>query len=239
MVEMANEIIVGMGQIGKALREIIGPCMVYDVAKKNEVDSSTPVDVMHVAFPHDKDFETEVKQYKERWNPRLTIIYSTVPIGTTERLQPGVVHSPIEGKHPDLEKSIRIMPRWIGSSDRDARERAVAYWYAKVLGGVRTVESADHTEFLKLRSTAKYGVNIAWADYEKSVADKIKMKYALIKRFDMDYNFLYEKLGMIQYQRYILDPPKGKIGGHCVVSNADILDEQYPNDMLKEIRKMG
>ena len=69
----------------------------------------------------------------------------------------------------------------------------------------------------------------------KSVADKIDMDFELLKEFDRDYNKLYHELGENWAQRYILDPPEGKIGGHCLVPNAKLLNEQYPNEWLEKL----
>ena len=125
-------------------------------------------------------------------------------------------------------------PRWVGSSDKQARKLATAFWEAFV--PVRALPSADFTEWLKLRSTSKYGINIVWTGYEAEVSKKLGMDFSAVRQFDMDYNALYENLGMHEYKRYILDPPKGKIGGHCVVPNAKMLNKQYPNKWLEEIK---
>lgn len=231
-----NSLIIGSGEVGKSLHTVLRrepTCFIRDV-KPVKVPS---IDVLHIAFPYSKDFIKSVKNYIEQYDPSLTIVYSSVPIGTCESIGTHIVHSPIEGKHPNLHESIRIMPRWLGAKDKKALRDAGAYWsvFAET---VRLVKSSRATEMLKLRSTAKYGINLVWADYEKSLTDSIGAEWDMVKLFDLDYNMLYEQLGFPEYSRYLLDPPGGKIGGHCVRENAILLDAQYPNDLLKMIIAM-
>jgi len=177
----------------------------------------------------------QVGEYRYKYKSKHTIIYSTVPIGTCGLLD--VTHSPVEGRHPNLEKSIRTMVRWLGSKNKSELDFFDKLFKEKNIK-TRLVDSPEFTEFLKLRSTSKYGVNLVWADYEKSVADDLGMDFELLKEFDRNYNELYEKLDEDWAKRYVLDPPGGKINGHCVVPNSILLDKQYPNQMLKMIEEM-
>lgn len=232
-----KSLIIGMGEIGTALYKVINRSKVVYTRDMADTDhDAKDVDILHIAFPYSEGFVNEVKNYIEFYDPKLTIIYSTLPIGTCEEIGDTVVHSPVEGKHPELEESILIMPRWLGCRDTEALEASVQFWMPQVKT-IRTMSSSKFTEFLKLRSTSKYGINLAWTDYEKSVADDIGMNFDALKNFDSDYNQLYFKMGLPEFQRYILDPPNGVIGGHCVVPNAEILNEQYPYVMLDEIIK--
>ena len=226
-----NVTIIGRGQIGKAFSEVlrsIVPVEVYDRVSSEQCVEKT--DILIIAFPYYGDsFCSEVKRYQGMFNPDDTVVVSTVPVGTCRRV--GAVHSPVEGKHPHLANSIRKGVRWVGGINAFK----VTQLFQEANLEVRQVERPEHTEFLKLRSTSLYGVNIEFARYSKDVADKVGMDFELVKDFDRDYNNLYVELGLYQFQRYILDPPEGKIGGHCVVPNAEILDKQYPHNYLKNI----
>lgn len=233
-----NHLIVGYGEIGKAVAEIVGERSIDIIDEGYTAPGpNRKLDVMHVCFPYSDKFVEEVNSYIETYKPTHTVIYSTVAIGTTVQI-PDAVHSPVEGKHPNLAKSMKVMPRWVGSNNKEE-----GAWFAGFFGGkgltVRTVGNSDFTEFLKLRSTSKYGINLMWADYEESVAADLGMPFEHIIEFDRDYNKLYKDMGLVNFQRYILTPPNGKIGGHCVVPNAKILNEQYPDEMLDRLEKMG
>lgn len=231
-------LVIGMGEVGTALYKVLNRSKVVYARDLADTDHDhSEVRILHIAFPYTDNFVNDVSGYLELYAPDLVIVYSSVPIGTCEKIGDNIVHSPVEGKHPALEESILMSPRYLGCKDPLALEAAVQFWVplAKIL---RTLPSASHTEFLKLRSTSKYGINIAWTDYEKKVADAIGMDFTALKNFDIDYNILYQQLGLPQFQRYILDPPNGQIGGHCVVPNAEALNEQFPSPMLEEVIKM-
>ena len=236
------DILIGLGQIGRAIEDIIGPVMTHDTNTLNGiVHTNKPIRFMHIAIPYSEDFVKIVQDYAAGFEFQENggvIVYSTVPIGTCRKIGPNVAHSPVEGKHPRLTNSILSSVRWVGSENLELRENVGNFW-ARYVKQVRLVESSDFTEFLKLRSTSKYGINIVWTDYESKVAQEIKMPFAYVKEFDKHYNDLYKRLKLPQYRRYILDPPNGVCGGHCVKPNAKLLDEQYPDSLLKMIYAMG
>lgn len=242
-----NCILVGYGEIGKAVNEVYGKAHKIDVIDKRlQRDRySSKYDLMLVAIPYSDDFVDIVLRYKKRFKPEGTIIFSTVQIGTTAQIH-NAVHSPVEGKHPELAQSIRTMTRWVGGADEVDEHIAplILDFLAVPIKGrklnLEVVSSSSFTEFLKMASTSLYGVNIEFARYRNSVAKELGMDYELVKKFDLDYNKLYKGLGMTQFQRYILDPPKGDLGGHCVTPNSVLLDKQFPSLFLKEIyRKKG
>lgn len=232
-----NSLILGRGEIGKAVSRVIqitDKVASYDI--QDEDNRPSAADILHICFPYSDEFISEVKTYIATCLPEHVIIWSTVPIGTTKKIK-GAVHSPIEGRHPMLDESIRNSVRWVGVNDESEKEFFTQYFKLMFIK-TRVVDNSDFTEFLKLRSTAKYGINLVWTDYEAKVADSLEMDFTLVKKFDEDYNKLYHNLDVSWAKRYILDPPYGKIGGHCVVPNAEILDEQYPSELLKLIKEM-
>lgn len=229
-----SSLVIGMGEVGKGLFDVLTAHESVAALDKDPEVIGYKINILHICFPYSDKFSEYVKKYIKLYNPELTIVYSTVPIGTCEKLK--VVHSPVEGKHPSIGLSIQNSARWLGSSDRKLLNKAEKLW--KKFVPVRRMESANFTEWLKLRSTSKYGINLVWTDYEDSVSKKLGMDYSAVRQFDLDYNQMYLRLGMPDYQRYILNPPNGKIGGHCVRENAMLLNEDYPDDLLEMIVEM-
>lgn len=233
---MEKHLVIGLGQIGRAVRDVLSSKYGVDgLDLKIGVGSILDqYDVLHICFPYSEGFQYNVHHYIKKYEPKLVIVYSTTQVGTCNGIGPGVVHSPVEGKHPNLAKSIRLFTRWIGCASDDAREAAVDIW-RPLVRGVRMVDDSSHTELLKLRSTSKYAINIAWTQYEKECTDMVGMDFELVKEFDQDYNSLYEKLGYDDVKRYILDPPNNKIGGHCLVPNAKLLNEFNRSNYLDDV----
>lgn len=229
-----QSLIIGYGEIGRAVGINIG---IHDFADRTIPPQQT-YEVIHICYPCEDDvFVTSVKAYIELYKPEHVIVWSTVPIGTTRQI-PGAVHSPIEGKHPDLSDSIGYMERWVGYNDR-----AEGQWfnnYFTDLGlKVKLIENSDFTEALKLLSTTEYGINIEFARYKKHIADEIGMDYELTKEWNIEYNRLYKSLGFEKkFQKFVLDAPEGPKGGHCVVPNARILHERYPSELTKIVGEL-
>lgn len=241
-----KHLIIGHGQIGQAIHAMLKrsedeTIETYDVQKNTEDDKkkileSGQLDILHICFPFNEKFVECVKAYIEEFKPIATVIYSTVKIGTTKQLGKNVFHSPVVGRHPNLYEGVLYGLRFIGTNQGNAHP--VDTLWDSLGARVKVVNSTDVTEFIKIRSTSKFGINLVWTDYEKSVADDIGMDFNILKEFDEDYNKLYIKLGMEWAQQYIIDPPGGSIGGHCVIPNAKLLNDQYPNEWLKKIIAM-
>lgn len=230
-----TSIIIGYGEIGKAVHEVIGDTLVVDRDLKPDI-KGVRIDIMHVCMPYSEKFVSDVLAYEIKYKPKHIIIYSTVAIGTTKFIKKAV-HSPVEGKHPHLAQSMRDMKRWIGANSKTEGNFFAAYFrHLNIVP--RIVNSSNYTEALKLLSTTEYGVNIEFARYKKQVADSIGMKFGLTKKWNKDYNKLYHNLGMDWAQKYILDAPVGPKGGHCVTPNAKILYQHYPDELVKIVGEL-
>jgi hypothetical protein len=223
-------LLIGYGQIGRSVYEVFSESHaidIYDIVFKEKPEGE--FDILLVAIPYGDKFVETVNQYRSDYAVKATIVFSTVAIGTTRQIL-GAVHSPVEGKHPKLADSMRIMPRWVGGLSRPAER-----FFKEAGFMLKWCPKPEITEFLKLQSTSKYGVAIEFTRYIKAACDSLGMDFEYIREFDRDYNDLYRELGLPQYSRYILHPPEGNIKGHCVRENSIILDAQYPSDFLKEI----
>lgn len=225
-----SNLIIGYGEIGQAVHAVIGESGVIDLVREEDVPEK--VTVMHICFPYAETFEDAVHAYITRYNPQHIVIWSTVPVGTTVIFGLKAVHSPVEGRHPDLETSIRTMERWIGASIRGEAQYFTDY-FQKLGLDVKIAGSPRFTEALKLLSTTEYGLNIEFARYKAKVARELGMDYELTKEWNREYNKLYKSLGLEKrFQKFVLDEPVGPIGGHCVGPNAAILTEQFPDPLV-------
>lgn len=230
-----TDLIVGMGEIGTAISGVFPEAETID---KQPKEVGKYVRVMHICFPYSTNFVNIVRAYIKEYTPDHVVIYSTVPIGTCEKIGPMIAHSPVEGRHPDLELSVRTMERWIGTDDPDTGRFFTSLFREQGIK-TRVVGSSKYTEALKLLSTAEYGINLVFADYKQRVADEIDMDDRLLKDWNTAYNKLYRDLGVHnRFQKFVLDAPGGKIGGHCVVPNAKLLHVQFPSELLYMIMEM-
>ena len=225
-----NCLILGFGEVGQGVYEAFKDYHDidhFDLKKEGQVIYKD-YDLLLICFPYCEKFIEWVIWYQERFvNTKATIIFSTVPIGTTRQI-PNAVHCPIEGKHPNLAESIRKFDRYIGGNV----QLAVQFFFDAGfdLDRVEWFKDSETTELMKLQSTTNYGINIEYARELKKVCDKYKVPYEAIKEYNRSYNKLYEGT---DYKRYILDPPKGKIGGHCILQNLPLFKKDFNNKFIE------
>ena len=127
--------IIGMGEVGRALSEFLG------MPGRDIEPDGGPADVIHIAYPWTPDFEEQVWTHADEHDASLVIVHSTVPVGTCD---PHLwVHSPVRGKHPNLTDAFRVTAKPFGGAH--ARE-AARTWPGKT----RVFETARVTEAGKL-----------------------------------------------------------------------------------------
>lgn len=238
-------LVVGHGEVGKSMEQVIKKKRPdwavgwIDKDKRNLPQRSEPR-VMHVCFRYaNGDFVETVIKYIREFNPKLTIINSTVAVGTCEKIRKRqgnmVVHVPVIGVHPYLAESIMKFKIMIGDSGGLSGEEAKEYYSwlglrAEIFGRARD------TELSKLLSTTTYGVYIEWARQMEEICDTYGVSFEKIMDFTKQYNLGYQLLGMGKFTRPLIVPPVGKVGGHCVLPNADILYEDIKCSLfLKEL----
>ena len=221
-------IIVGLGEVGKPLMEIIKPRH-----QTHGVDIGIPApvttcDVMHVCFPfHDDKFAGQVVTYIRQYNPLLTVINSTVSPGTTRRIAElsgtAVVNSPVRGKHIRMQQEMLHYDKFIGAINPEAGKRAVDHFQSV---GIKTrlLTSPEASELAKLTETTYFGLLIAWAQEVERYCTQVGASYEEVIGF-------YEEIKFLPPVKYF----PGVIGGHCVMPNIAILKQHFSSEMLDAI----
>jgi UDP-N-acetyl-D-mannosaminuronate dehydrogenase len=222
-------VVVGLGEVGKPLFELVSRH--YDVVGVDisPVGQIGEVDIMHVCFPFEiKDFIGEAARYIDLFRPALTIVNSTVSIGTTraiaDRSGQNVVNSPIRGKHARMLDEIGIYTKFVGAMDPAAGQRAAEHFQSL---GMKTkiLSSPEATELAKLTETTYFGLMIAWAQEVERYCDETGQDYAEVVSF-------YEEIKFFPPVKYF----PGVIGGHCVMPNIKILRKRYESSLLEAIQ---
>lgn len=231
---MNKHLVVGLGEIGNPIYQILKEghgdgVYGYDpkIASANVLPTS-PIYSLHICIPWGNNFIGVVQTYQTQYKPIVTVIHSTVPVGTSHKL--GAVHSPVLGKHPNLYEDIKKFTKWFGGTGATV----AASLFEKCGLATRVVIEADLTEFLKLACLAKYGLAITFADYLNRVCLANGFDYTSVTHWDMDYN-----AGVAQHlHRPLIVPPEKNIGGHCVIPGTNLLNQQFPNELLEQILKL-
>jgi UDP-N-acetyl-D-mannosaminuronate dehydrogenase len=229
---VSNQIlVVGLGEIGKPLLEIVSekyPAVGVDL---EPVEPGGECSVMHVCFPFNSadTFVQECVRYIRKYGPGLTVINSTVAPYTTRRVQEEsggrVVNSPVRGKHWKMRQDLLHYTKFIGGIEADACREASAHFQSL---GMKTkvLSSPEATEIAKLSETTYFGLLIAWAQEVERYCDRTDAEYNEVVSF-------YEEIPFLPPVKYT----SGVIGGHCVLPNIEILRQLLKSDLLEAIQE--
>ncbi len=227
-----KHLIIGAGEVGQSLFNVLKPH--YNVFLRDKNDNLTGnFDVIHVCYSNIKDFIKITNIYIKKYKPNLVIIHSTIPVGITKKILKTAVHSPIRGLHPNLEKGIKTFVKYFGGP----KAKEAAKIFSDIGIKTKIFKNPETTELLKILDTAYYGWNIIFAKEVKRICDKLKLDFDEIYTIsNRDYNKGYIKLGKSNVVRPVLKAMPGKIGGHCVVQNCEML-ESWITKIIKERSK--
>lgn len=222
-------IVVGLGEVGKPLFELLSAQYnVVGVDIAPPIEPITGISVLHICYPFEiKDFVGECVRYIDLFKPELTIINSTVGVGTTravaERTGTPVVHSPVRGKHVRMLEELRSYTKFVGAMDAATSEAASRHFE---LAGLKTriLSSPEASELAKLTETTYFGVMIAWAQEVERYCDQSGANYDEVTSF-------YDEIKFFPPVRYF----SGVIGGHCVLPNIKILKKFTSSSILEAI----
>lgn len=230
MTERKKVVVVGLGEIGRPLFELISQH--HEAAGVDVAPAATRIDrpdFMHVCYPSQiPDFIGETARYIELFHPAITVINSTVSVGTTraieERSGVPVVNSPVRGKHARMLDDLRRYTKFVGAATPEVGQK-VADHFQNLGLKTKVLSSPEATELAKLTETTYFGVMIAWAQEVERYCDQAGQNYEEVISF-------YDEIGFFPPVKYF----PGIIGGHCVLPNIEILRRFQPSQLLEAIR---
>ena len=240
-------LIVGLGEIGHTLFSLYSEAnekfLVYgldlDMKKMMLLNQSTAkvpekIDILQVCLPcsSQEKFVDTIKNYVDQYKPKLTIINSTVPPGTTLKVAATcsclVAHSPARGVHINAEHMIWEMKRWtkyVGGADATASITARDHFKSMGLK-VKVLKSCRETELAKLFETTYRAWMIA------CFQEMHRISRAFNADFDEVVDFI-EDTHKERFDRPVMFP--GVIGGHCLIPNTELLLKSYDSELLSLI----
>jgi UDP-N-acetyl-D-mannosaminuronate dehydrogenase len=219
-------IVAGLGEVGQPLLNILKrsyQCIGVDVAP---VEVERPCSVLHVCYPFQlKDFIGTTVAYIEKYRPGLTIINSTVSVGTTrdvqKRVSSPVVYSPVRGKHAKMEQDMLFYQKFVGGSDPLSTQQAAQH-FAGAGFKVATFPNSDAGELSKLLETTWLGMLVGWAQDVERMAEQCHASYDDVNEFVKEISYLPRVF-------------PGHIGGHCVMPNIAILRQKFNSKFLDAV----
>jgi len=220
-------VIVGLGEVGKPLLEIMKGRYRTFGADINQPAPVSECDVMHICFPFQSKFVRQVVEYIHQYRPALTVINSTVAPGTTRSIAVesgnAVVNSPVRGKHARMQQELLHYTKFVGALDPRSGQRAVEH-FEGIGMKAKLLTSPEASEIAKLTETTYFGLLIAWAQEIERYCVKLDVNYDEVVSF-------YEEIRFFPPVKYF----PGEIGGHCVMPNIAILSQQFSSGLLEAI----
>jgi len=236
MEQVHKVLIVGYGEVGKPLFEIVrGVYTDVDWLDIEEKKIEGDHDVMHIAFPEQTQgsFISSTVQYIERFSPQLVLIESTVTPGTTFEIHRKVLgkallcHSPVRGTIAEgMKKGLLQYTKFIGPTSSESGVKAKEYYETL---GMKThlCSSPIETELGKIFETTYRGLMMAW----------FQDVHRICRQFQAHENQVVEFIGSTEEEgkqpRPVFHP--GVIGGHCIIPNAEKLYRVYHSKFVEAL----
>ena len=235
-------LIIGLGEVGHSLYDLFrenGKFDVYgydvDEQKANTLTGKTQlvkdVDVMHACYPcpNQEWFVQTTLDYISEVKPKLTIINSTVPPGTTEKIVQRknslVAYSPIRGMHKSLDtmkRDILFWTKYVGGITEEAATLARKH-FEKLGLKVKVLKGPVETELAKVFETT----------YRAWMIVCFQEMHRIARHFNANFGEVVDFLA--DTHRVDLNKPlhfPDVIGGHCLIPNTKLLLSVYDSKFL-------
>ena len=243
---MKNEkdIVAGLGEIGIPILRFLSKSRIvlgYDInpklVKQNQFQKYEKYSVMflHICIPFNEKFNFNVSNLVKKFNPSIVVIHSTVSPNTTKILQRKlpipVIYSATRGVHKRMLSDLKKYTKFYAIEKNAPKRLWASSEFSKLMKkcGVKTKQLSDSItlELAKIVcDTSYYGWLINYAQISNMIA----------KKHNVDYDEMWSFADEIQ--KYLGNRPKmfpGFIGGHCVIPNLSLINE----DSLWEIDKIN
>ena len=237
-------LVVGLGEVGRPLFELLKKSEKFEVycwdvdnrIMQDFQQDGLPeeVDVLHVCYPC-SDQESFVKatlNYMKRFRPKLTIINSTVPPGTTQKVHilsgRRMAHSPVRGMHKNgesMKRYLLFLTKYIGGVDEESASLARKHFEDLGLK-TKVLKGSIEAELAKLFETT----------YRAWMVACFQEMHRISRHFGADFDDVVDFLEddhRVRFDRPIMFPDV--MGGHCLIPNAELLLKSYDSKFLRLI----
>jgi UDP-N-acetyl-D-mannosaminuronate dehydrogenase len=238
-----KNIVVGLGEIGNPILKLISRssfAVGYDIdpnlmnTRKFKKFENYETLFLHICIPFNSKFIKNVISLKNKFKPKIIVIHSTISPHTTERLQSKInipiLYSATRGVHKRMLFDLKRYTKFFAIYENAFKAKWASSKFKELMKkcGVKTKQISDPItlELAKIVvDTSYYGWLINYAQISKMVAKKYGVNY--------DEMWLFSD----EIHKYLGNRPKmypGKIGGHCVIPNLDLIKEK-DLDQIKKI----
>ena len=260
---MEKNLVVGLGEVGKSIYNLFSEHVLTvgfdkdeNCMDKEEFEKFKNINCsfLHITIPYSNFFIKSVINLNKKFSPRVIVIHSTVKPNTTDDLQlklnklmgniaVPVIYSPIRGVYKRDKKEMqahkngliydlkRYTKFFAVSKNYEGEGIEALTEYKKLISkcGVKTKQLSNVVtlELAKvICDTTYYGWLITYAQISNMIAGE----------YGVDYDEMWSFVE--QTHEYLGNRPKmypGVIGGHCIIPNLELID----NEILNLIKKIN
>ena len=245
MVDSKKQLVVGLGEIGKPIFKLIRKknlVVGYDVSpkifdeKQFKKYNQLPVNFMHICIPFTKNFQNNVIDLYEKFKPEGIVIHSTIKPYTTKEIQAKlpvpIIYSATRGVHKRMLYDLKRYTKFFAIEKNAPRKMWAAKKFSSLMknSGTKTKQMSDPItlELAKIIcDTSYYGWLITYSQLSNMIAESHGVNYDEMWTFSDEIH------------KYLGNRPKmypGIIGGHCVIPNLDLIQNQTL-DLIKKINE--
>jgi len=242
---MNKNIVAGLGEIGLPILKLISKKEVavgYDLntklmnSRKFKKFENMETRFLHIAIPVNKTFNSNVIELNNKFQPKCIILHSTISPGTTQQIQNKLkiplIFSATRGVHKRMLQDLQRYTKFFAISKNAPKKQWAITEYRKTMKkcGIRTKQMSkpETLELAKILCDTSYlGWLINYAQLTNTIAIKHNVNYDEMWTFSDE---IHKELG----NRPKMFP--GFIGGHCVIPNLDLMQNQTLN-LIKSINE--
>jgi UDP-N-acetyl-D-mannosaminuronate dehydrogenase len=243
---MKKDVIVGLGEIGKPIFKILSKKQLtvgYDTNSKSMNEKifkkyqSYETSFLHIAIPISAKFDNHVISLYKKFRPECITIHSTISPGTTDRLQKKlpipIIYSATRGVHKRMLKDLKRYTKFYAISPKAPKKKWASSKFVQIMKkcGIKTkkMSKPETLELAKIICDTSY---LGWLINYAQISNLISIQYGV------DYDEMWSFADEIQ--KFLGNRPKmfpGIIGGHCVIPNVDLIDNQKLN-LIKKLNNV-
>ena len=242
MVILVNVLVVGLGEIGLPIYQMLNQCgcwTIYGYDKDPEKtinqleEVPTSIFALHICIPCAKEevFRKIVFNFIEQFKPRILIIHSTVPPHTCVKLYVEaksitplyLAHSPVRGTHAHMLNDIQNYVKFVGGINEQSS--LIAFTHLTMAGfKCQIIGNVTESELAKIFETSYAATMIAIYHEMHRISEYFGADFSKIMDIIVDTN------------KHRLDRPvfyPAFIGGHCLMQNIVLLNSVYSSTLFK------
>lgn len=240
----SKDIVIGLGEIGKPILQVLSKSFLtvgYDINpelmnKKQFLDKKDiPNDFLHICIPFSKNFVKTIEKLNNEFSPKSIVIHSTVSPYTTEQIQKKisvpVLYSATRGVHKRMLNDLKRYTKFFSVYDWAPNSK----WAIKIYKN-RLRNANINSKKLSTPLTLELAKIIVDTSYYGWLINYAQVSNMIAKKHHVDYDEMWSFSDEIH--KFLGNRPKlfpGFIGGHCVIPNLSLIDE----DSLWEIDKIN